>query len=37
MTDWIESESQDYYINIDYRGTEGKRTGAFLGYITKED
>eukprot|EP00828_Plagiopyla_frontata_P048481 TRINITY_DN9306_c0_g1_i5.p1 TRINITY_DN9306_c0_g1~~TRINITY_DN9306_c0_g1_i5.p1 ORF type:complete len:487 (-),score=71.63 TRINITY_DN9306_c0_g1_i5:19-1479(-) len=35
-TDWIESDSEDYYIYIDYRGKAGERTGAFLGYMTKE-
>ena len=35
-TEWIESVSKDYYITIKYRGAAGKRTGAFLGYMTKE-
>ena len=36
--DWIVSPViKKYTIKIDFRGREGKNTGGFLGYMTKEN
>ena len=35
--EWIESPTGWYYVTIKFKGIEGKRTGAFLGYISKDN
>lgn len=34
---WLESPTGWYYVTLKFKGIQGKRTGAFLGYISKDN
>ena len=36
-SEWIESNSGNYYIRVEFNGTANKRTGGYIGYIRSDN